>query len=197
MIKAILACDDYGGVSKDGTLPWPNNSTDLKWFKSNTVNGIVVMGSTTWDDPHMPRPLPNRTNVLVTTRKNDYPGADMYITGDLNNELKHLEYVNEGVVTWVIGGPNIIEQSLGVIDEFYLSRIPGAYACDTFLPLKKIESIFENTWSEDHGDVEFQIWKKRSTNYKHIQQDLTQLNGEGNRDRGRYGEDESQIGVNT
>ena len=63
------------------------------------------------------------------------------------------------------------------------------------LPLKKIESLFERTWLEDHGLVTFEIWKKRSTNFKHIQQDLTQLNGEGNRDRGRYGEDESQNGV--
>jgi dihydrofolate reductase len=164
MIKAILACDDTGGVSKDGTLPWPHNSTDLKWFKSNTVNDIVVMGSTTWEDPDMPRPLPKRTNVLVTTRKDDYPGADMYITGDLNSEVKHIEYINEGVITWVIGGPNIIEQTLGVIDEFYISRIPGAYACDTFLPLKKIESLFEKTWVDDTNDgVTFEIWKKRKT----------------------------------
>ena len=164
MIKAILACDDTGGVSKDGTLPWPHNSTDLKWFKSNTVNDIVVMGSTTWEDPDMPRPLPKRTNVLVTTRKDDYPGADMYITGDLNSEVKHIEYINEGVITWVIGGPNIIEQTLGVIDEFYISRIPGEYACDTFLPLKKIESLFEKTWVDDTNDgVTFEIWKKRKT----------------------------------
>lgn len=163
MIKAILACDEQGGVSKNGTLPWPHNSTDLKWFKENTAGHIVVMGSTTWEDPDMPRPLPKRTNVLVTTRKDDYPGADVYLTGELNNELKHLEYVNEGVITWVIGGPNIVEQTLGVIDEFYLSRIPGAYACDTFLPLKKIESLFEKIWSEDHEAVTFEIWKKRKT----------------------------------
>jgi dihydrofolate reductase len=35
MIKAILACDDAGGVANNGTLPWPHNSTDLKWFKEN------------------------------------------------------------------------------------------------------------------------------------------------------------------
>jgi len=163
MIKAILACDDYGGVSKKGTLPWPNNSTDLKWFKENTAGHIVIMGSTTWDDPHMPRPLPKRTNVLATTRKGDYPGADMYISGDLNSEIKHIEYVNEGVITWIIGGPKIIEQTLGVIDEFYISRIPGAYACDTFLPLRKIESLFERTWVEEHDAVTFEIWKKRET----------------------------------
>lgn len=162
MIKAILACDDEGGVSKDGTLPWPHNSTDLQWFKNNTAGHVVVMGSTTWDDPHMPRPLPKRTNVLVTTRKDDYPGADTYISGDLVSGLKLLELNYPSLITWVIGGPNIVEQSLGVIDEFYISRIPGEYDCDTFLPLGKINSLFERTWTEEHPGVTFEIWKKRS-----------------------------------
>ena len=161
MIKAILACDDEGGVSKDGTLPWPHNSKDLQWFKDNTAGHVVVMGSTTWEDPHMPRPLPRRTNVLVTTRKEDYPGADGYISGDLNIELKELEATCPGIIIWNIGGPNIIEQSLGAIDEFYISRIPGTYDCDTFLPLKKIESLFELDFEEAHDNVTFQIWKKR------------------------------------
>jgi len=161
-IKAILACDDEGGVSKDGTLPWPNNSTDLKWFKENTAGHIVVMGSTTWEDPHMPRPLPKRTNVLVTTRKEDYPGADGYISGDLNAELKELEATCPGLIIWVIGGPNIVEQCLGVIDEFYISRIPGEYDCDTFLPLMKIQTLFELDHLEgDPENVIFQIWKKK------------------------------------
>jgi dihydrofolate reductase len=162
MIKAILACDDYGGVSKNGTLPWPHNSTDLKWFKENTAGHVVVMGSTTWDDPHMPRPLPKRTNVLATTRPAEYPGADKYISGDLNLSVQRLAEEHPDLITWVIGGPNIIEQTLGVIDEFYLSRIPGAYACDTFLPLKKIESLFERTYIDDSNElVTFEIWTKR------------------------------------
>jgi dihydrofolate reductase len=161
VIKAILACDDTGGVSKDGTLPWPNNSTDLKWFKENTAGHVVVMGSTTWEDPHMPRPLPNRTNVLVTTRKKDFPGADGYISGNLNEELKKLEEMCPGLIIWAIGGPNMIEQCLGSIDEFYLSRIPGDYNCDTHLPLKKIETLFKVKWEEDHPEVKFQILEKR------------------------------------
>ena len=43
MIKAILACDEEGGVSKKGTIPWPKNSKDLGWFKKNTTNNVVVM----------------------------------------------------------------------------------------------------------------------------------------------------------
>ena len=165
MIKAILACDDYGGVSKNGTLPWPNNSTDLQWFKNNTAGHVVLMGSTTWDDPHMPRPLPKRTNVLVTSREANYPGANHYINGDLTTQLKELEARVPGIIVWVISGPNIIEQSLGVIEEFYISRIPGAYACDTFLPLRKIESLFERRYVDDtNKDVTFEIWNKRETN---------------------------------
>jgi dihydrofolate reductase len=163
MIKAILACDDKGGVSKDGTLPWPNNPKDLAWFKSCTSGHVVVMGSTTWEDPHMPRPLPNRTNVLATSRKDEFPGADGYISGDLLKEVKELEDTCPGLITWIIGGPNIIEQTLGVIDEFRISRIPGDYDCDTHLPLGKIKTLFELDFEEVHEEVTFQIWRKRET----------------------------------
>ena len=161
MIKAILACDDTGGVSKDGTLPWPNNSRDLKWFKDNTAGHVVVMGSTTWNDPHMPRPLPNRVNILATNRPSEYPGAHGYIKGNLNDTVCEVQEQYPGLITWVIGGPNIIEQTLGVIDEFYISRIPGDYNCDTHLPLKKIETLFDLTYEEGHPEVIFQIWRKR------------------------------------
>lgn len=163
MIKAILACDDAGGVSKDGTLPWPNNSKDLAWFKSCTSGHVVIMGSTTWDDPHMPRPLPNRKNILVTSRKDDYPGAHGYIKGELTTSIAKIAEDHPGLITWVIGGPNIIEQTLDVIDEFYISRIPGEYDCDTFLPLEKIESLFDLGFEEVHEEVTFQIWRKRET----------------------------------
>jgi dihydrofolate reductase len=161
MIRAIIACDDKGGVSREGTLPWPHNSTDLKWFKDNTAGHVVVMGSTTWEDPHMPRPLPKRVNILATNRPVDFPGADKYISGDLNKSVERVAKEFPSLITWVIGGPNIIEQTLGVIDEFYLSRIPGIYDCDTSLPLSKINALFERTWFEEHPGVTFEIWKKR------------------------------------
>ena len=160
MIKAILACDNGGGVSKDGTIPWPKNTKDLSWFKKNTKNNVVLMGSKTWTDPLMPWPLPNRINVLATTKEQEHPGADKYVCGDLGIELKKLKEEHPNKTIWVIGGPNVIEQTIDSIEEFYLSRIPGEYSCDGFLSLSLIESLFEKTWSEKHESVEFQIWKK-------------------------------------
>ena len=122
-----MACDNGGGVSKDGTIPWPKNTKDLGWFKKNTINNVVVMGSKTWTDPLMPWPLPNRVNVLATTREKEFPGADKYICGDLNKKLKNLKKEYDNKTIWVIGGPNIIEQTIESIEEFYLSRIPGKY----------------------------------------------------------------------
>ena len=118
------------------------------------------MGSKTWTDPLMPWPLPNRVNVLATTREKEFPGADKYICGDLNKKLKTLKKEYDNKTIWVIGGPNIIEQTIGSIEEFYLSRIPGEYNCDGFLSLDSIESLFTKTWFEKHDSVEFQIWKK-------------------------------------
>jgi len=160
VVKAILACDNSGGVSRDGTIPWPKNKKDLGWFKKNTTNNVVVMGSNTWVDPLMPWPLPNRINVLATSRKDELPGADKYVYGDLNGELRALKEEYPSKTIWVIGGPNIIKQTLESIEEFYLSKIPGDYDCDGFLSLKDIEILFKKTWFEKHESVEFQIWKK-------------------------------------
>ena len=97
------------------------------------------MGSKTWVDPLMPWPLPNRVNVLATSREADFPGADKYVCGDLKSELKNLKEEHQNKTIWVIGGPNIIEQTIESFEEFYLSRIPGDYSCDGFLSLDTIE----------------------------------------------------------
>jgi hypothetical protein len=42
-------------------------------------------------------------------------------------------------------------------------------------------NTFEDNWNA--------IFNKKKTDYKEVQQDITELNGDGNRTRGRYGED--------
>lgn len=162
MIKAILACDDQGGVSRNGTLPWPKNTRDLTWFKENTQGHIVVMGRTTWEDLSMPRPLPNRYNVLASNSSTYFPGIDRKIRGNITEQIEQIAQEAPGLITWVIGGPNVVDQCLGIIDEFYISRIPGDYDCDTFLPLKRIETQFNKTWDEIHPEVIFEIWKNKN-----------------------------------
>ena len=99
MLKAIMAVDDNGGVSKSGSMPWPKNSGDLQWFKKNTINQVVIMGRLTWVDPMIPTPLPNRINILVTKKSPSlFPGANDYIS----DNLKVLPHTNIILLIYII-----------------------------------------------------------------------------------------------
>lgn len=163
MIKAIMAIDDEGGISKNGSMPWPKNSEDLKKFKNLTLNHVVIMGKLTWIDPNMPTPLKDRVNVLVTSQsQNSYPGADKYISGDLNHNIKKIisEYNQKDV--WIIGGANLINQLFDLIEVFHLTRIKGKFNCDKKLDVEKIiqsMKISKSLRSIDNTCT-FEIWKK-------------------------------------
>ena len=162
MLKAIMAIDDEGGVSREGSMPWPKNRKDLKWFKDNTLNGIVIMGKRTWSDPLMPTPLSNRFNVLVTNKSPSlYPGADKYVSGDLTNNIKKIIIEYQKLEKWVIGGPNIINQLFDIIEEFYLTRIYGSFDCDTKLDLQHIQNKMKLKKKIIRDEsCHFEIWKK-------------------------------------
>ena len=162
MLKAIMAVDDHGGVSKSGSLPWPKNFEDLNWFKKNTLNSLVIMGRLTWIDPLMPKPLKNRINVLVTNKSPLlYPGADKYISGDISSKVKELGKEYNSLTRWVIGGPNIINQLFNLIEEFYLTRIYGNFNCDTKIDIKNLEKKM-NLYKKIENDntCHFEIWKR-------------------------------------
>ena len=131
MIRAILACDDNWGIGKDGDLPWPNNPADLQWFKENTTGGVVAMGKATWDS--LPKkPLPNRNNIVVTSSADDYNGGSYHYV-KFETAQKELVNMNRLQNVWIIGGAKLVEGLIDIIDEIWLSRIDGAYDCDTFL----------------------------------------------------------------
>ena len=139
MIRAILACDSRGGIGKDGALPWPHNRKDLAHFQKLTSGCTVVMGRGTWEGKGMPKPLPNRHNVVVTSNP-DYlaPGADV-ISEDI---LEHLSLLAKSNTVFVIGGSVLINQFMDDIHFFHLTRISGAYNCDVFINLDELEEKF-------------------------------------------------------
>ena len=138
MIKAILACDEKWGIGKAGTLPWPRNSADLKWFKQTTTGKAVVMGRKTWDSLPV-KPLPNRLNFVISSDNmghyNPRPHGS-YKGPNVSKVVKDVIEVRYGDRddVWLIGGATLIESCIDVIDEFLLNMVDGDYDCDVFLP---------------------------------------------------------------
>ena len=138
MIRAILAHDAYWGIGKAGTLPWPHNPDDLKWFKVCTDGDVVVMGRKTWES--LPRkPLPGRKNVVVSNTMKLQNDVEVVQTDIYKSRLATINYTDN---VWIIGGAKLLEDSLDIIDELWLNDVGGVYNCDTFLPKQRITEQF-------------------------------------------------------
>ena len=162
MIKAIIAVDDKGGISKGQSMPWPKNSIDLKWFKKNTLNNIVIMGRKTWDDPFMPTPLKSRINILITNKDPQiYQGANYYLSGSINDKIINIQKKYNNKDIFIIGGSEIINLTFELIQEFYLTRIYGNYNCEKFINISMVENSMTMIKKID-GDTSchFEIWRK-------------------------------------
>jgi len=159
MICSILAATNVGGIGNRGTLPWPKHKEDLAWFKEHTTNHVVVMGRKTWDDPLMPKPLPNRINCVFSN--NPLEGfIARRLHGDTVEEVKklHSQFPNRKV--FVIGGRELYEATEPVVERVYLTRMKGAWFTDTRIDLDKYLACFRIKSVRPGNNCTYEIWDR-------------------------------------
>lgn len=162
VIKAIMACETSGGVGMAGQLPWPHIERDFHWFMDNTLGGVIVLGSTTWNDPQLGHPMPDRISYVVTSQPEKYPNAHGTISSNIQASILEIAKQFPDKTTWIIGGVNLIEQTLPIIAEFYLSVVPGSYTCDRWLPMD-ILGTWHVRWEDVYPEVTFRILENPNT----------------------------------
>ena len=102
--QVIVACDENGGIGKDGSIPW-KAPEDMKRFKTltspaatkpgvpATAATAVIMGRKTYDSlPAAFRPLPNRVNIVVSSQTSaalGYP-EDVAVVASIDEALGSL-----------------------------------------------------------------------------------------------------------
>ena len=161
MIKAILACEENGGIGLNGAIPWPHIEVDFQWFMNQTKHAILVMGRVTWQDSQLSHPIPDRRSYVVTRHPSACTEAAGIIQGDVCNSILELQTRYPEETIWIIGGVGLVETTLPIIQEFYLSRVVGHFECDRFLPLSELNR-WPVRWQEQHSDVTFQILENPS-----------------------------------
>jgi dihydrofolate reductase len=144
MIKAIFAVDHWGGMGLNGSLPWPHHSEDLQYFKEQTDGDIVIMGRRTWDDPKMPKPLPSRTNYIVTNRPVFGYGVTT-IRGNLIEKIKVIQDSYPKKNIWIIGGPGILMETKDIVDQVHITHFKGQFKTDVQIDLRKYLTFFRAT----------------------------------------------------
>lgn len=157
-VNAILAHDDKYGIGKNGGLPWPHNSSDMKWFRECTNGHVVVMGRKTWESLGSKK-LPNRTNIVVT-RSEIEGDPDCKYNGDMTKLVSLLKVEYPDLKTWIIGGADIYKQTLPLCDSIYLTHLKGDYECDTFVPMNEYLKDRALLAKKEQDGLTFSIWRK-------------------------------------
>ena len=122
-------------IGKNGVMPW-HLPEDLAHFKRVTLNHPVIMGRKTWDSiPPKFRPLPGRTNIVVT-RQADWHEKGAQCSSSLREALQQCENSNQ---VWVIGGAQIYAQALPLADELVVTEIDADFDGDAHAPALSAE----------------------------------------------------------
>lgn len=132
-IILVVAVAENGVIGRDNQLPWRIKS-DLKFFKSLTMNKPVVMGRKTFAS--IGKPLPGRTNIVIT-RQRDFaapgllvaPGIDQALSAARGDALRR-----SASAIAVIGGTEIFAQTMPLADRLILTLVHANPPGDTYFP---------------------------------------------------------------
>ena len=136
-IHAIVAVAADWAIGRQGELLC-HLPADMKHFKEVTMGHSIVMGRKTFESfPR--RPLPGRQNIVITrNRQWQYPGVT--VAHSVADAIAAAETAD----VFIIGGADIYEQTLPMVDVLHLTMIHARWAsADAFFP-----ALDMNEWQE-------------------------------------------------
>ena len=144
----IAAVAENGVIGKDNDLAW-SLPDDMKYFMNTTKGHYIVLGRKNYDSlPPKFRPLPDRTNVVIT-RQSDLQLEGAHIVNTLEEAFEFCKKNNQEKI-FVIGGGQIYKLALPYADTLYITEVHHSFDGDTYFP-EFDKSDWEEVSREPHG----------------------------------------------
>lgn len=164
IISLIAAVAENMVIGKNNDLPW-NLPDDMKYFMQTTKGHYVIMGRKNFESiPEKFRPLPNRTNIVVTRQKNfDAPGCIVVHT--LEDGIR-IAAENQQEETFIIGGAEIYREAMQYSQRMYLTEIKAEIDGDTFFPTfdkkewRELSRLHHGTDERHRYSFDFVVYEK-------------------------------------
>ncbi len=128
-MKAIVCVDQKWGIGKEGDLLF-SLPQDMKFFRENTREKVVVMGGKTLRSFPNQKPLPKRVNIVLTRREDR---DDCVICKDFESLLKTLKNYSLDDV-FIIGGGSFYEMMLPYCAEALVTKVNADGNATVFFP---------------------------------------------------------------
>ncbi len=160
MTTIVVAMGEKNEIGFENQLLW-HLPKDLKHFKDITSGHPVIMGRKTYES--IGKPLPNRTNIVVSRQK-DWFEEGILIVGSIKEAIKFAKKIDEDV--FVIGGGNIYEQTMDVVDRLEVTLVKADLEADTYFPRidekiwKKVNEICHEKDEKNQYDFCFQTYER-------------------------------------
>ena len=145
-MNLIVAVDENWaiGYKNDLLIRIP---ADMKMFRQETTGKVVVLGRKTLETFPNGQPLKNRTNIILTTKK-DYEVKDAIVVHSIEELLEELKnYPSEDI--YIIGGETVYRQMLPYCNVAHVTRIDRKYEADAFFPNLEEEGNWQITAESD------------------------------------------------
>jgi len=145
-----------------GDLPW-HIKEDLQRFKSLTTGHPVIVGKATFDSikKRLGKPLPNRTNIVVSFEMFEAKDGELIFTSLESALAEAKKYEGE---VFVIGGQSIYKQTINLADRLEITHVHMKVDGDAWFP-EIDKSIWEEVQREDKSaegiDYSFVTYKRK------------------------------------
>ena len=126
IVSHLVAVSKNNVIGKDNDLPW-KLKRDLLHFKEYTTNKTILMGRKTFES--IGRPLPNRTNFVISNTIKSIDGASVY-----TNMQDAVDNVPAGEEVVIIGGGYLFRESVDYFNKLVLTVVDCEIDGDVFYP---------------------------------------------------------------
>lgn len=128
-MKAIVAVDNKWGIGRNNGLLF-HLPKDMAFFKSQTIGKVVVMGGNTLLSFPGGKPLPGRTNIVLSS---SIVRNDCTVVKTLEELFVELQkYADDDV--YIIGGAMFYQTMIDYCSVAYVTKVNADGEATTFFP---------------------------------------------------------------
>lgn len=166
-IVFVVAIAENGIIGAGNAIPWRLKS-DMARFKALTIGRPVIMGRKTFESLPGRRPLPGRTNIVVT-RDADYRANGALVTtsaADAGAVARGDALRRSVTEIAVIGGAEIYRQWLDRADRLEITEVHARPEGDTHFDIDKAEwdevaRVRHAARGDDSADFSYVTYRRR------------------------------------
>ena len=129
-IISILNCDKNYGIGKRNGLLF-RLPKDMAFFRQSTKGHVVAMGENTLLSFPNQKPLPNRTNIVLS-QDPTHEYENVVNVHSFDEFLRKIEEFKNDDDVFIIGGASIYRQTLPYVDEVWLNKVDADGKAEVF-----------------------------------------------------------------